>query len=118
MISLVRVDARGLRESGREFCLIEGGCAAPGFSVHQDEFLRAARQTVAVPEAGVVLEPVRRDARFVNVLAVLPALPPLGLLLRAGRNNRAKQQQDESFHTIIAELEHAVARDIRAGTLN
>src|SRR5213594_3254795 len=59
--------------------MIECRLARAMFRVHDDEFLRASPEVVAIPKAGVVLKPVRCDLRFIYA-AFLPAEPASPLM--------------------------------------
>ena len=60
--------------------MIERRLARAMFRVHDDEFLRAGTEVIAIPKAGVILKPVRCDLRFIDAafLHGEPASPPLG----------------------------------------
>src|SRR5262249_24560464 len=58
--------AGGLRERGSQFLMIESGLARCVLGVHNDEFLGSFAQVVAIPEAGIVLEPVRIDLGLID----------------------------------------------------
>jgi len=67
--------ARGFRERAGQFLVIERGLAGAVFGIDDDDSFVPSRRSLRVPEASVVLEPVRVDLGFVNARSGWPMRP-------------------------------------------
>ncbi|NUO81094.1 hypothetical protein HUU05_13525 [candidate division KSB1 bacterium] len=66
----------------RHGLVIESAFARAAFRVHENEFLRPAAQIVAIPELGIVREPVGADLGLAHPLhPPAESAPPASLLL-------------------------------------
>src|SRR5262245_3707956 len=63
--------AGSLRECLRHLLVIEGRAALGFLGINEGKFLCAARQIIAIPEPGVVCEPVRTDLGLVDTRSLL-----------------------------------------------
>jgi hypothetical protein len=82
------VAATRLRQGGSQLLVVERRLALAGLGIDDDEFFGPAAQIVAIPEAAVVREPVRRDVGLVDAAEGPGPLGALegGLELLRGRN--------------------------------